>query len=93
MFCQVILNSVVSKRFQSTNHPGSEYSITDGNGGGSGNSRKVSERQGSDSTTTAVSTESYTEYLFMSIFGGRTGSEKQESRTAADACDGDRETG
>ena len=72
---------------------GSEYGIADGNGGCSGKSRKVSERQGSDSTTTAVLTESYTEYLLKSIFGRWTGSEEQESGTAADACDGDREAG
>ena len=89
----LILNYAVSKLFQPAVHPGSEYSITDGNGGRSRNSREVSKGQGSESTTTAVPTESYAEYLLESIFGGGTGSEKQESRTMTDACDGNREAG
>ena len=86
----LILNFVVSKRFHSTIHPRRKSGTTDGNGGHCGDSRKISERQGSEGTTT-VQTESYSEYLLESIFGGRTGSEKQKSRTTADACYWNRE--
>ena len=63
----LILNSAVSKRFQPTVHSGCKPGVTDGNGGRSGESRRTSEGQGSESTT-AVPTEGYSEYLFESLF-------------------------
>ena len=81
----LILNSAVSKRFQPMVHSGRKHSVMDGNGGRSRDSRKTSEGQGSESTT-AIPTEGYSEYLSESLFIGRTGSERQKSRTMTDAC-------
>ena len=74
VFCYLILNSVISKRFQCTFHTRSESGSTNGHGGRCGHGRKISEGQGNNSTTTAVLTEGYSELVFEGLLGRWTGS-------------------
>ena len=61
VFCHLILNSVVSKRFQCTFHTRRESRSKNGHGGRCGHGGKVSKGQ---STTATVQTEGHAERVF-----------------------------